>query len=849
MPNISMLKPTCPEPTRALAHILVAAIASLAVAATAQTATPGTQSWRDATQAPEARAKQLLAAMTLEQKIALVNAVDPAEYAPLASLGLPALTRVDASAGLRGDRGVTAFPVPLAQAATFDPGLVRAVGAAIADEARGKGWNVILGPTVDVAREGLTGRLTEAFGEEPLVAAQLGAAVASGMQGRNVIAQAKHYTAYHGERERLTMNVAVSPRTLHEIYNVPFEALVRDANIASLMGSYPKVNGTFALENAALINLIKSVGFKGYFGTDFMGGADGVAQFNAGVDSWALQPFLRKADALRDGRIKTARLDDAVQRTLWAIFSTGLYDRPVPTVPAAVVTTPTHQALARQVAEDSIVLLKNEGLLPLQRRGRVAVIGPAGRDTVTGVMWSTYVEPGSFTTPIDAIADVAGPSVRVTHAQGSIGDFVLPTLAGGPPSFGPPLPLVAPDGSGGWRQELFASPDRSGPPLQTSVVRGIDLSGSPVDALPAQWSARWSARYTPAADGVVRLTASLSGTLKVSVGGKTVIDGMRSTAVSFPGGGPYTYPLHGLVDLKAGKPVDIVVDYATTGRFTAPRMQLGWQPQSMIPAAVEAAKQADIAVVFVNQVTGEEMDRDDYALPADQNALIDAVAAANPNTVVVLNTGGAVKMPWLRRVKSVVQMWYPGSAAGTAIARVLFGDAEPGGRLPITFPADETQGPRPYRGGGTANFSEGPFVGYRWFAKERQQPLFPFGYGMSYTSFAIERVDVRPLATGDERTTVSVRVANTGAREGSTVVQVYGGPLPAAVETPVKLLGFAKVRLPAGAAQTVTIALDRRTLSYWDEQRQGWVTPAGSVPVRIAFSSADAGRQATLPVR
>ncbi|WP_165497675.1 beta-glucosidase family protein [Pseudoduganella albidiflava] len=830
-------------------HVGLAFAGSVAIAALAQAAGPAAQPWRDATQAPEVRAAQLLKAMSFEQKVALVSGVDPAEYAPLAPLGVQPLTRVDASAGLRGDKGVTAFPVPLALGATFDAALAREYGKAIAVEARGKGWNVILGPTVDVARDGLSGRLTESFGEDPLVNAVLGSEVASGMQGEGTIAMAKHYTVYHTERERLTMNVEVGQRALREVYDLPFHYLVEKTRIGALMGSYPKVNGTYMLENAALLGEIKRHGFQGYMATDFMGGADGIAQFNAGIDSWSLQPFLRKAEGFRDGRIPASRLDDAARRMLWALFSTGTFDRPVTDTPAAVVTTPAHQALAVRVAESGTVLLKNEGgVLPLRRGGRIAVIGPAGREAVTGVMWSTYVDPGQFTTPLEAIAAKAGSGAKVAHAQGSLGDVVLPSMSADGGIFAPPVALVAPNGKPGWQVRYFGSEDFGGGALGEDTVKEIDIKGKPSMAMPAKWSAKWVTEYTPDKDGPVRLAASVSGAVKVTIDGKAVIDGARSTADGFPGSGPYTYPLYGVVRMEKGRKVRIEVEYSSRGAFTGPRIQLGWQGSSMIPDAVALAKKSEVAVVFVNQVTGEEMDRGNYALPADQDALVEAVAAANPNTIVVLNTGGAVKMPWLPRVKGVVQMWYPGAATGTAIANVLFGDAEPGGRLPVSFLADERQGPRPYAGGGTVRYDEGVFVGYRYLHRHGQKPLFPFGYGLSYSTFSLDGLGVRAVRGGqggqsgpaDVAATVSVRVKNTGARAGSTVVQVYSGALPGPVETPaVKLVGFARVQLPAGGEQVVTIPVERRLLSYWDDKANKWIAPAGKVALGVGFNSAE----------
>lgn len=814
--------------------LLRGAVLALCTAGMAQAADDASQPWRDATQTPEVRAAQLLKAMSIEQKVALVSANDPAEYAPLAPLGIQPLKRVDASSGLRGDRGVTAFPVPLQLGATFDTELAREYGKAIALEARGKGWNVILGPTVDVARDGLTGRLTESFGEDALVNAEMGSAVAAAMQAEGVVAMAKHYTSYHTERERLTMGVEVSQRALREVYNLPFYYLVDKAKIGSLMGSYPKVNGKYMLENAELISHIKQYGFKGYMATDFMGGSDGVAQFNAGIDSWSLQPFLRQPAALRDGRIAPARLDDGVRRTLWTLFSTGTFDRPVTDTPAAVVTTPEHQALALKVAQSGTVLLKNEGgVLPLKRSGQIAVIGTAGKEAVTGVMWSSYVDPGQFTLPIDAIAAAAG-GAKVVYAQGTLGDTVLPSLASGGGMFAPPVNLVTPDGKPGWQAQYYGTDDFKGAVVKQEIVREIDVKVAPDLALPAKWSAKWSADLTPISDGLVRLSTLVSGVVKVTVDGKTVIDGLRSTAEGFPGSGPSNYPLQGSVQLAAGKKVRIEVEYSARGAFTGNRIQLGWQPVSLIPEAVALARKSEVAVVFVNQVTGEEMDRDNYALPGDQDALVEAVAAANPNTVVVLNTGGAVKMPWLSRVKGVMQMWYPGSATGTGIASVLFGDAEPGGRLPVSFLAAESQGVRPYRGGGTLRYDEGVMVGYRYLQQQGQKPLFPFGYGLSYTTYSYSDIAVRTAPRGEEAAQVSVRVKNTGARAGSTVVQVYSAQAQA-----VKLVGYARVQLAQGEERVVTVPVERRLLSIWDEKTSQWIAPKGKVTFKAGPNSAD----------
>ncbi|MDR6978934.1 hypothetical protein J2X68_005668 [Streptomyces sp. 3330] len=312
-----------------------------------------------------------------------------------------------------------------------------------------------------------------------------------------------------------------------------------------------------------------------------------------------------------------------------------------------------------------------------------------------------------------------------------------------------------------------------------------------------------------------------------------------------------------MTELTGGKAVDITVEYSTKDvGWSGAGLVLGWQPESLIAAAVATARKADVAIVFVNNYSGEGLDREDLALPGDQNQLIEAVAAVNPHTVVVLNTSGPMLVPWLGRVKSVLQAWYQGAATGTSIANILYGDAEPGGRLPMTFPATEEQGPTRYTGGkndaadGTLVYDEGIYVGYKWYDKHHAEPLFPFGHGLSYTSFQHEKVRVTSRGRGDEAAEVGVEVRNTGRRAGSDVVQVYLGHLPTEVDTPARTLaGFAEVTLEPGQRRKVAVTVTRRMVSYWDESGSRWVTPAGRVPVYVGRSATDAEYAGTITVR
>ncbi|WP_405009963.1 beta-glucosidase H [Kitasatospora sp. NBC_01539] len=812
------------------AFLTTAVLTSLATTvAPAVAATPRTASVAAQGTSPRSRAAQLLAVMTPAQKEALVRC----DFAALASLGIPALTMADASAGLRGESGVTAFPVPVAQAATFDPERAGALGEALGAEGRAKGYNNLLAPTIDITRHWRSGRQAEGMGEDPYLAGTLAASLTARMQQQGVVATVKHFSAYTQETDRMSVNVSVSDRALHEIYEAPFRRVIATTPLTSVMMSYPKINGTFATQNPTLFADLKTtIGLQGYTVPDFWAGDDQVAAVRAGMDLAGLGPggVQTPAGSIVSG-VSTARLDDAAGRILTTMFAAGLFDNPLP-APAANVSTQAHQDLAHDLAVQSTVLLRNRNqALPLAAPTSIAVIGPADTGAVTGISGSTYVDPGAWTTPLQAIRNRAG-STLVTYTPGTVGDVPLSPV--------PTTVLRTPDGTAGLTVSYYAGPQATGTPIATQIVANLDFSQTPLTSLPPIWSARFTGTLTPTATGLHRFSLLPSGTATLTVDGSTVVSGTRHMRRFFLG--PFDYPLQGTTTLTAGTPVGIDVTYTNaTAQYGQCGLTLGWQPDSLIAAAVAAAKAADVAVVFANRIAGEDMDHAGLSLPGDQDQLIAAVAAANPRTVVVLNTDGPVAMPWLGSTAAVLQAWYGGRGMGTALAAVLFGDADPAGRLPVTFPAGATQGPggttATYPGNGTTvAFDEDIAVGYRFYDRNGQSPLFPFGHGLSYTSFALG--DLTTAYDSTARTlTVSVTATNSGSRTGWHVVQLYAA-LPAAADAePRRLVGYRKIQLAPRASTRLTFTVTATDLSVW--KSGGWSLTPGLHTVYAGHSSRD----------
>jgi beta-glucosidase len=764
--------------------------------------------WLDRDRPAAERADALLAAMTPAQRVSLALG----DFDAVASLGIPAITSTDGPNGVRST-GTTSLPSAQMLASTFDRSLARAYGEVVGEEARGRGFNAWLGPAMDIARTPLAGRQPENLGEDPFLAGETAAQEVAGAKARHVISTLKHYVANNQETERIGywrdptgevrtpgLNVIVSERVLREIYEAPFKRVIAEGGANAVMCSYNRVNGEQTCESPSLLADLHET-LNGYVVPDFgFAVRDPLAAANAGVDLPALGGADgRTAEMFSSGQISPQRRDDIARRILLALFDSGAFDDPLPAPPAQVVRTPEHAALATRVAEAGMVLLRNKRhTLPLDDPGirSIAVIGPSGADAmyVTGGSASVPPEEGTAVSPLQGITARAPDGVGIDVAQGSLGDVPLPELV--------PESALAP----GLSAEYFAGGDFQGAPVLSRTEPALDLDETPA-GVTEHWSARWTGTLTPPETGRYRLSLLSAGIARLYVDGRLVGHGYRE-ATRFLAGPEY--PIDASVELTAGRPVPIRIEYSSKSELFGAQIHLSWQrpSQSRIAAAVDAAKRADVAIVFANNAQGEGMDRATLALPGDQDELIAAVAKANPRTAVVLNTGGPVLMPWLHDVGAVLQSWYPGQQYGAALAAVLFGDADPGGRLPVTFPASDEQGPAPpsrperYPGvNGNERYDEGLLVGYRWYDETGQEPLFPFGYGLSYAHFEIGEAH----RDGDR---VTVTVANTGDRSGTTVVQLYGGE-------PRGLEDYEKVALGPGEATTVAFRVAGGRREVW----------------------------------
>ena len=829
---------------------------------------------------PTARIDILLTELTLEEKAALMTGRGIWDANPVERLGIPALKVTDGPNGARGagilgtGTPVLCIPCGSALGATWDQDLVEELGAVLAAETRARACHVLLAPTVNIHRTPLGGRNFECYSEDPVLTGRTAAAFIRGVQGGGVGTTIKHFVANDSEFERNSIDSVVPDRALREVYLRPFEIAVSEAAPWGLMGSYNRVNGTFACENRWLLTevLRDEWGFDGIVVTDWFAAKSTAVMAGSGLDlempgaGRFYGPTL--VAAVEAGEVDEALLDEAARRLLTLLERTGAFDDPFDR-PEVELDDPVHRALARRACVGSMVLYCNDGVLPFDAEsiGTLAVIGPNAADAMLMGGGSASLVPQHATSPLEAITARLGGGCEVRHEQGA---FIERTTR--------PVrrrQLTGADGSPGFTVEYFDGTEWEGEPRR--VAAGRDGRLLTIDGEP--FSFRAAARLTPEESGEHTLTLVQAGHARVMVDGEVVLDGFTDPpplGEAFFGTG--SVEVGAGVSLVAGETVEVVVEYSSADSGFLHGAQVGLRPpevDDLVDRAVALAAEADAVVLVVgtnDDWETEGRDRESMDLPGAQPELIRRVCAANPRTAVVVNAGSVVTMDWADGAPAVLQSWFGGQEMGDALVDVLFGDAEPGGRLPTTVPhrLSDTPAFTNYPGeSGRVYYGEGVFVGYRWYEARDIDVAYPFGHGLGYTAFtwgAARLGDVpsaAALAAG-VTVTATVAVTNTGDRPGSEVVQCYVAHLdPVVARPPQELRGFAKVHLEPGETAEVVIELDQRAFAYWDpadpgyadrnhrvpvaaggghvghREEAGWYADPGDYEVRLGASSAD----------
>ncbi|MEL7645746.1 MAG: glycoside hydrolase family 3 C-terminal domain-containing protein [Anaerolineaceae bacterium] len=804
----------------------------------------------------EIQVESWLSQLSLPEKISLLSGADNWSVAAVPRLGIPALIVSDGPHGVRADRassrrpaGATnAYPTGIGIAATWNRQLVRELGSALAEECREMGVDVLLGPCVSIMHSPLGGRNFETYSEDPFLAGEIGLNWVLGLQHKGVGASVKHFAGNDQERERMRLNVIVSERALREIYLAPFEKIVRRAQPWTVMAAYARLNGTYASENAWLLRkmLKEEWGFEGAVISDWFATHSTAAALNAGLDLEMPGPALWRGghlmEAVETWQVPEETLEDAVRRVL--ILTARCLPGQVPPKPAAV-DTPERRALAREIARQSITLLKNEGdVLPLPTTAKkIAVIGLNATARVTGG-GSSFVKGLYWVTPLEGLRRALGPEVELVYEPGA-DNRVLPQVI--ETEF-----FSQADGSEGLHACLYNNPSFEGEALRKTDLAldswwgGMGPAEGSINA--RCFSGTWEGLYKAAASGETPLFLANNGHAKLFLEDQLVVENHSGNVI--PDYGNFSSVLvGGSAALEAGRQYRLRVEYSFETQGGFPFLQLAhlppYVPEDGLARAVQAAADADLAIIFAGNPDGYETegaDRASMRLPGSQDALIAEVARANPRTIVVVHAGAPLEMPWAEQVPAIVWAYYPGQEGGNALADLLTGVASPSGKLPMSIPYRLEDDPTfvNYPGDQSILYGEGIFVGYRNYDLRRMAVRFPFGHGLSYTRFEYSGLRCPESFHAGDKVEISFSLRNVGEMAGAEVAQVYIRDVQASVQRPPReLKDFSRVPLQAGEETLVSIQLDENAFSYFDQDRHCWTTEAGYFEIEVGSSSRD----------
>jgi beta-glucosidase len=795
----------------------------------------------------------LISAMTVEEKVAMAAGSGLWYSTAVPRLGIPSFKMSDGPNGVRGESrtaGITStcFPVGIALGASWDPDLLREVGAALAQEARAKDVDVLLGPTINLHRSPLAGRNFECYAEDPHLTAELAIAYSRGVQGGGVAVCLKHFVCNDSEFERHSISSEVDERTLREVYLRPFERAIQEAGAWSVMSAYNRLNGRYCSAHPWLLGetLKGRWAFDGVVISDWHGTCDTVGPATAGLDLEMPGPPVHMGEKLLEaverGEVEERQLDDKVRRQLRLMARTGRLAAPEHR-PETAGDDPAHRALARRAAAAGMVLLKNDGpLLPLDRPRRIALIGPNALAPQIQGGGSSGVTPHEITTPAAGLA-AAFPDTELVTAPGCRAHRYLPTLD-------PAQWRVGADADrAGLRVDFHAGFAFEGEPVLRTHPRRSDLMffGNFNDAVPRDFSARIRGWFTPGVSGTHRFSLMSAGLARLFIEGTEVVDNWDDWSPGEAYFGNGSTERIGAVELTAGRTVQMEVRYSREGAPGLAGVRIGMlapEHGDLLAEAETLAGSADVAVVVVGlnpEWETEGSDRVDMQLPGAQVELVRRVAAANPRTVVVLNAGSPLDLSgFSAQVPAMLQVWYPGQAFGAALADVLGGAVEPGGRLPLTLPVRYEDNPAlpDYPGAeGKVHYAEGTLLGHRGYQARDTPVAFPFGHGLGYTRFEIDAVMAEPR---DDGVRVTARLRNVGGRHGATVIQVYcAAPGVAVSRAPRTLCAFRRLALDAGEEREIGFDIPADRLAFFDTTRDAFTLESGPHRFEVGLSVED----------
>jgi beta-glucosidase len=789
----------------------------------------------------ERRVDAILSKMTLDEKLTIIGGINDFYIQGIPRLGLPALRMSDGPLGVHDYGPTTAYPAGISLAASWDTELARRVGESMGQDAKARGVHFILAPGMNIYRAPMNGRNFEYFGEDPYLASRMAVSVVQGIQSQGVIATVKHFAANNMEYGRLDHSSDVDERTLREIYLPAFEASVKEAKAGAVMDAYNLVNGVYMTQNnfPNKVVLKKEWGFDGILMSDWGATHDGIAAANAGLDlEMPSAAFMSKhtlMPAIQSGQVPLAAIDDKVRRILRKAIQFSFYDRE-----QTDASVPAYSQEGREVAleeaRSGMVLLKNERhLLPLDKTKikTIAVLGPDAYPAVIGGGGSSLTKPFNSVSYLEGISNYLGKTARVLSSMETVplDDIVKQTEF-----------LVAPGGPRGLKGEYFNNDELHGEPALVRTDERVDFhwgEGSYADNGPVDhFSVRWTGYFVPKMDDDYKFYVSADDGVRLYINDERVVDDWQRHGETLD-----TYSTH----LEPSKTYKIRLEYfenvgTATARFgiAAATRALGAETKALA-SAVDAVV---LCIGFDPSTESEGGDRT-FRLPGGQDALIQQILEANKNVIVVLTAGGNVDMTrWIEDVPALLHAWYPGQEGGGALAQILFGKVSPSGKLPASFERRWEDNASfgsyyPTKGGKRVEYKEEVFVGYRHFDRAQVKPLFPFGYGLSYTTFQYSDLKVTPLSADlSAPVTVSFNVKNTGSREGAEVAEVYVGDSHASVPRPVKeLKGFAKVHLRPGETKRVSVSLDRRAFSFYDVEKNNWKAEPGKFSIVVGSSS------------